>query len=101
VSGRNGTAAFSTVRRGAWDRSKRRVSALGSGQGRGKRVRLFNGLERQTSVTDARSNTSLTHYNSLGQVDWTQDGPNNQTSYAYYPATGWLGRTGRGCWLTV
>jgi RHS repeat-associated protein len=45
-------------------------------------------LERQTGVTDPRTGTSTMHYNSLGQVDWTQDAASNTTSYAYDSATG-------------
>jgi RHS repeat-associated protein len=48
----------------------------------------YDALERQTGVTDPRTGTSTMHYNSLGQVDWTQDAASNTTAYAYDSATG-------------
>ena len=62
---------------------------------------LYDELERVVATTDPRistydagtgewSNTSQTHYNTLGQVDWTRGTAGNQTTYAYDtpPATG-------------
>lgn len=55
---------------------------------------LYDGLGRQTGVTDPRissydeqtgtwSNYNQTHYNAVGQTDWTKDTAGNQTSYGY------------------
>jgi len=55
---------------------------------------LYDDLGRRTGVTDPRvssydaqtdtwSNCNETHYNSVGQVDWTKDTAGNQTSYTY------------------
>ncbi len=43
----------------------------------------FDGFGRQVSVTDGRGNTSVTAYNALGQVAYTEDAASNRTSYAY------------------
>jgi RHS repeat-associated protein len=43
----------------------------------------YDGFGRPTAFKDGRSNTSVTHYNSLGQVDFTEDAALNRTSYAY------------------
>jgi RHS repeat-associated protein len=48
----------------------------------------YDALGRQTGVTDPRTGTSETHYNSLGQVDWVQDAATNRTSFGYDNATG-------------
>ncbi len=38
---------------------------------------------RQTSATDPDKGTTQTHYNSLDQVDWTQDAENRKLRYQY------------------
>jgi YD repeat-containing protein len=48
----------------------------------------YDALGRQTGVTDPRTGTSETHYNSLGQVDFVKDAANNQTSFGYDASTG-------------
>jgi RHS repeat-associated protein len=48
----------------------------------------YDTLERQTAVTDPRIETSTTHYNTKGQVDWTEDAATNRTSFTYDPDTG-------------
>jgi len=48
----------------------------------------YDGLGRRTGVTDPRAGASITHYNSLGQVDCTEDAAGNQTAYAYSADTG-------------
>jgi len=50
----------------------------------------YDELGRQIGVTDPRTGTSETHYNSLGQVDWIEDADDNRTSYTYDPDTGRL-----------
>ena len=48
----------------------------------------YDNLGRRTKVTDPRTGTSITHYNSLGQVDYVLDAEDNRTDYEYDPATG-------------
>ena len=43
----------------------------------------YDGFGRQTTFTDGRNNTSVTHYNSLGQVDFAEDAASNRTCFAY------------------
>ena len=43
----------------------------------------YDGFARQVSETDGRGNTSVTHYNDLGQTKWTEDAATNRTVYAY------------------
>jgi RHS repeat-associated protein len=44
----------------------------------------YDGFGRQITYTDdGRNATSVTHYNSLGQVDFTEDATSNRTCYAY------------------
>ncbi|MBP7830096.1 MAG: hypothetical protein KA248_09290 [Kiritimatiellae bacterium] len=48
----------------------------------------YDALGRLVGVTDPRTGTAWTHYNTLGQVDYTEDAAGNRTTYAYDPATG-------------
>ncbi|QHI69274.1 RHS repeat domain-containing protein [Tichowtungia aerotolerans] len=48
----------------------------------------YDGLGRQTTVVDPRIGTATTHYNSKGQVDWTEDTHGVKTGYAYDSETG-------------
>lgn len=48
----------------------------------------YDGLGRQTSMTDPRLGTSQTHYNDLGQIAWIVDPAGNRVSNTYYAATG-------------
>ncbi len=48
----------------------------------------YDALGRRTGVTDPRTGTSVTHYNSKGQVDYVEDAASNRTSYTYEPTTG-------------
>jgi len=48
----------------------------------------YDGLERQIGVTDPRTGSSVTHYDSKGQVDYVEDATNSRTSYAYSTTTG-------------
>ena len=43
----------------------------------------YDGFTRRTAATDGRGNTSRTSYNSLAQVDYTEDAASNRTAYAY------------------
>ena len=43
---------------------------------------------QQSSLGGLRTTGSFTHYNVLGQVDWTMDAASNQTSFVYESATG-------------
>jgi RHS repeat-associated protein len=44
----------------------------------------YDGFGRQITYTDdGRNATSITHYNSFGQVDFTEDATSNRTCYAY------------------
>jgi RHS repeat-associated protein len=43
----------------------------------------YDGLARQTVVTDGRGNTTVTAYTPLGLVAYTEDAAANRTSYAY------------------
>lgn len=43
----------------------------------------YDALRRRVSATDGRGNTSLTHYDALGRVGWTEDAASNRTAYAY------------------
>jgi RHS repeat-associated protein len=56
---------------------------------------FYDGIGRQTNVEtrsgspeQSRRVASTTHYNSKGQVDWTEDAASNRTWFAYDPATG-------------
>ncbi|MGD8453674.1 MAG: hypothetical protein PVJ57_17820, partial [Phycisphaerae bacterium] len=44
----------------------------------------YDGIGRQTAVIDGRENTTTTHYNDAGQVDWVEDEDGNRTTYTYY-----------------
>ena len=58
----------------------------------------YDALDRQISASSPSPSRgegggegvigSFTHYNSIGQVDWTMDAASNVTAYAYDPATG-------------
>ncbi|WP_339132906.1 MAG: RHS repeat-associated core domain-containing protein [Candidatus Electrothrix sp. GW3-4] len=48
----------------------------------------YDALERRTGVTDPRTGQSITHYNTLGQVDYTEDAATKRTEYGYDPITG-------------
>ena len=48
----------------------------------------YDALGRQTAVTDARTGTSQTHYNALGQVDYVEDAAANRTAFVYDADTG-------------
>jgi len=53
----------------------------------------YDALSRQISgkvdaASPPRSVGSVTHYNSLGQVDWVADALSNRTTFAYSPTTG-------------
>ncbi len=48
----------------------------------------YDALERRIGVTDPRTGQSITHYNSQGQVDYTEDAAGNRTEYSYDPVTG-------------
>lgn len=37
-------------------------------------------------MTDPRTGTSETHYDTWGRVEWTEDAADNRTTYAYYRA---------------
>jgi len=41
-----------------------------------------------TELTDPRTGESVTHYNSLGQVDYVEDAAGKQTSFTYESTTG-------------
>ncbi len=43
----------------------------------------YDGLGRQTGITDGLGNETETHYNALGQVDYVEDGADNRTTYEY------------------
>ena len=43
----------------------------------------YDGFAHQVTATDGRGNTSTTHNNALGQVDYTDDAASNRTCYAY------------------
>ncbi|QOJ14032.1 MAG: hypothetical protein HRU75_05010 [Planctomycetia bacterium] len=44
----------------------------------------YDALGRTTTVTDARGNTTTTHYDTNGRVDWTEDEDENRTEFVYY-----------------
>ncbi|MCK9305228.1 MAG: hypothetical protein M0P27_07520, partial [Bacteroidales bacterium] len=46
----------------------------------------YDGYSRQTSVTDGRTNTTITAYNDLGQVSYTQNSTNK--TYYFYNSLG-------------
>jgi RHS repeat-associated protein len=48
----------------------------------------YDALGRRIATTDPRTGTSITHYNTKGQVDWVEDAATNRTTFAYDPATG-------------
>jgi RHS repeat-associated protein len=48
----------------------------------------YDGLGRRNAVTDARTGTSITHYDSQGRVDYVEDAANTKTSFGYEGATG-------------
>jgi RHS repeat-associated protein len=48
----------------------------------------YDALGRQKTITDPRTGTSETEYNSLGQVIWTDDAADKRTQFAYYPGGG-------------
>ncbi|HAS82554.1 MAG TPA: hypothetical protein DCS43_07765, partial [Verrucomicrobia bacterium] len=48
----------------------------------------YDALGRRIATTDPRTGTSITHYNTKGQVDWVEDAATNRTAFAYDPATG-------------
>jgi YD repeat-containing protein len=48
----------------------------------------YDTLGRRISITDPRLGTSLTHYNTLGQIDYTEDAAAHRTTYGYDSATG-------------
>jgi len=48
----------------------------------------YDSLGRRTGVTDPRTGTAVTHYNALGQIDYTENAAGNRTTYAYDTATG-------------
>ena len=48
----------------------------------------YDGLGRQTTMVDPRIGTATTHYNTKGQVDWTEDTHGVITDYAYDSETG-------------
>jgi YD repeat-containing protein len=50
----------------------------------------YDGFGRRVSTTDSRGIQSDTHYNDVGQVDYTEDGPGHQTQYTYDEDTGRL-----------
>ncbi len=54
------------------------VTATGVGSSYG-----YDGFARQTSFTDGRGNTSVTHYDALGLADYTEDAASNRTAYGY------------------
>ncbi|MDY6832780.1 MAG: RHS repeat-associated core domain-containing protein [Thermodesulfobacteriota bacterium] len=43
----------------------------------------YDGLGRRTGATDSRTGTTVTHYNSLGQVDYVEDAAGNRTTFIY------------------
>ena len=43
----------------------------------------YDALERRIGTTDPRTGTSRSHYNTKGQVDYTEDAATNRTTYAY------------------
>ncbi|MGA1795436.1 MAG: RHS repeat domain-containing protein [bacterium] len=49
---------------------------------------VYDALGRQTGITDPRIGTTITHYNSKGQVDYVEDPAGNRTRYEYDPTTG-------------
>ena len=48
----------------------------------------YDALGRDTETTDPRTGASTIHYNTAGQVDYTEDAAGNRTTYAYDSATG-------------
>ena len=48
----------------------------------------YDGLGRKTGDTDPRTGTSVIHYNSLGQIDNTEDAAGKRTSFTYESSTG-------------
>jgi YD repeat-containing protein len=48
----------------------------------------YDAVGRRTGTTDPRTGTSTTHYNALGQVEWTEDAQENRTTFTYDPDTG-------------
>ncbi|MFA5204724.1 MAG: RHS repeat-associated core domain-containing protein [Lentisphaeria bacterium] len=49
----------------------------------------YDSLGRPTAETDARTGTAITHWNSLGQVDYVQDAAGAQTSFTYDATSGY------------
>ena len=47
----------------------------------------YDALGRRTGVTDPRTGTAVTHYNALGQVDYTENAAGNRISYTYDSVT--------------
>jgi len=50
----------------------------------------YDALGRRIATTDPRTGTSLTHYNTKGQVDWVEDAATNRTTFVYEESTGKL-----------
>jgi RHS repeat-associated protein len=48
----------------------------------------YDALGRRTGVTDPRTGTATTHYDTQGQVDWVEDSAGHRTEFAYDPVTG-------------
>jgi RHS repeat-associated protein len=44
---------------------------------------LYDDLGRQIGIVDPRTGTNTTHYNTLGQIDYTEDAAGNRTTYTY------------------
>jgi YD repeat-containing protein len=43
----------------------------------------YDGFARRISVTGGRGNATFTHYNALGQVQYTEDAAGNRTTFGY------------------
>lgn len=48
----------------------------------------YDALGRKTGIIDPRTGKAMVHYNSQGQVDYSEDAAGNRTTYVYDPATG-------------
>lgn len=48
----------------------------------------YDALGRRTGITDPRTGTSITHYNTKGQVDYMEDPLHNRKSFTYDDASG-------------
>jgi len=48
----------------------------------------YDSLGRRTGLTDSRTGTTITHYNSKGQVEYVEDAGGNRVTYGYDPDTG-------------